>query len=333
MMAEACLRQMQQSSWKVAMGMRRPAARPISISLQFSRNMQSGHGVPEPPLRKHRIKGQYNPRPRTITAGASEKMARDMGMSVDRTTDGPPTIPSILVPRQVFTEGMEDLPGPFWGMAIYRTTYKDNQAWEAYLQYLRSHSVVNPDTDGRPEGTHAFQLFDHPALEGVGLRQVRHLFSDEIAQQKHAHAARLREVMQELCRLEGRRVAAKMPVKVFCEATTRAHFATAAHNYCLMVDETCLDPRHGQPVAKLLRRTPVGRWEAKYWKQDEENEWMYLPLSKYVECVDQLHNHKKWPRKMSSRWPVFSSSRGFEGLALVWAGRKAPTRLSSLMNW
>ncbi|KAK7964356.1 hypothetical protein PG988_011330 [Apiospora saccharicola] len=107
---------------------------------------------------------------------------------------------------------MEETRRHRWGMAVYRTTYKNQPAWEGFLRALKATSLLqqNVQTNGymhlvrkHDKGdlddssfrhlamrwlkcTHRFRLFDDKKkLEGAGLPYVRELLAGEnIAQQE-----------------------------------------------------------------------------------------------------------------------------------------------------
>ncbi|KAK8062203.1 hypothetical protein PG997_014300 [Apiospora hydei] len=77
---------------------------------------------------------------------------------------------------------------PYWGMAVYRTTYKDPKAWEVFLGLLQRAAFIKHDA----KGDHRFRVFEDGALEGVGLQEVQRRFARERAAHRDAPSRQAR---------------------------------------------------------------------------------------------------------------------------------------------
>ncbi|KAK8112575.1 hypothetical protein PG984_013101 [Apiospora sp. TS-2023a] len=230
-------------------------------------------------------------------------------------------------------QGIGESLSPYWGMAMYRTTFKDEEAWINLVKVIMSMSArLNYSKRGGESIRHRFRFFEDPALEGASLQDVRKRFDREIAAHREAHSEAAHRVLWESRPAHWREPPAHLgkgsshitdPATVLPghvapthqhepnELLAQSPLAAAWHNYFLVVDEACLKNLEWsrQAVVKLVRRAPSGPEEGETWKQDAEAEWMYLPVWKYHSCCAVLQNCTHWPELQSARLSVSSSPR------------------------
>ncbi|KAK7959845.1 uncharacterized protein PG986_004699 [Apiospora aurea] len=218
-------------------------------------------------------------------------------------------------------------------MAVYRTTYKDPKAWEAFLGLLQHPTFIKHDA----KGDHRFRVFEDGALEGVGLQEVQRRFARERAAHRDAPSRQARLALWD----KGLRPAEPGILASGAESSSSSSASTPRtapeeplgpqaadqllagwHNYFLVVDEACLDSVRtgGNQVVKLVRRGPEGDEEQQGRRQDAENCWTYLPLAKYVRCCSHLRNHSTWPKRSLSKLPAISTTGTPLESVTVWVG-------------
>lgn len=223
---------------------------------------------------------------------------------------------------------LEDLePSAPWGLAVYRTTYGDDAAWGRMRDAL-SGAVANAlelygCTDSLlPRLSHAF-IEDRATLGGAGVRDVRRRFTFWAAEELRRNWR-----VGETPPMEGeaRRAGVEGP----------GYFAGTRYNYCLLVDEVCLESldRIASPVVKLVKKGFIdeeegggGRsgvvassgWEDGVTDSEEEDVgWMYLPMADYVDCCNQLHDPGFWHDGYYVRPPLTFLNRDFACAPGLW---------------
>lgn len=223
---------------------------------------------------------------------------------------------------------IEDLkPSAPWGLAVYRTTYGDDAAWGRMRDAL-SGAVANAlelygcTEDLLPRLSHAF-IEDQATLGGAGVRDIRRRFTSWAAEELRRNW----------------RVDETPPTE---EEARRAgmggagYFAGTRYNYCLLVDEVCLESldRIASPVVKLVKKdfydeeeggggrsrvVASSSWEGGVTDCEEEDVgWMYLPVADYVDCCDQLHDPEFWYNGFYVRPPLTFLNRDFASAPGFW---------------
>lgn len=217
-----------------------------------------------------------------------------------------------------------------WGLAVYRTTYDDDAAWVRMRDALSRVAANALELHGRadslmPRLSHAF-IEDRAALSGAGVRDVRRRFAAWAAGELRRNWRRGGEAPPP-AEEEARRAGVGGP----------GYFAGTRYNYCLLVDEVCLESldRMASPVVKLVRKdfaddegrdgggrtslaAPPG-WEDGVTDSEEEDVgWMYLPVADYVDCCNQLHDPEFWYDGYYVRPPLTFLNRDFASAPGFW---------------
>lgn len=225
---------------------------------------------------------------------------------------------------------LDDLkPSAPWGLAVYRTTYADGAAWAHMRDALSGAAADALELHGRadallPRLSHAF-IEDRAALCGAGVADVRRRFTAWAAVELRRNWRRGGEAPPPT-EEEARRAGVGGP----------GYFAGARYNYCLLVDEVCLESldRMASPVVKLVRKhfaDEGGRgggrpgavahsgWEGGVTDSGEEDVgWMYLPVADYVDCCNQLHDPEFWHDGYYVRPPFTFLNRDFASAPGFW---------------
>lgn len=226
---------------------------------------------------------------------------------------------------------LEDLnPSAPWGLAVYRTTYDDDAAWErmrdALSRAVASALEMYGCTDSLlPRLSHAF-IEDRATLGGAGVCDVRRRFTLWAAEELRRNW----------------RVGATTPPPPTEDEARRAgvggpgYFAGTGYNYCLLVDEVCLESldRIASPVVKLVKKDfadeggigggTSGAVASSGWEDcvtdsgEEDVGWMYLPLADYVDCCNQLHDPEFWHDGYYVRPPLTFLNRDFASAPGLW---------------
>lgn len=117
-------------------------------------------------------------------------------------------------------QGMQQTGFQKWGFLVYRCTYSDDEAWLRYVQYIRDKTIANLDHLGQRfllEKYLDIQVVeDRNQLDGASKSQVRSLFADWA--ENHRQTEQGGPGMASRC--------AKMIPRF---------------NYCVYVDQACLD--------------------------------------------------------------------------------------------
>lgn len=223
---------------------------------------------------------------------------------------------------------MEDLkPSAPWGLAVYRTTYGDDAAWGRMRDALSGAVAKGLELYGctdslLPRLSHA-SIEDRATLGGAGVRDIRRHFTAWAAEELRRNW----------------RVGETPPTE---EEARRAgmggagYFAGTRYNYCLLVDEVCLESldRIASPVVKLVKKdfydeeeggggrsgvAASSGWEDGVTESEEEDVgWMYLPVADYVDCCDQLHDPEFWYNGFYVRPPLTFLNRDFASAPGFW---------------
>lgn len=225
---------------------------------------------------------------------------------------------------------LDDLkPSAPWDLAVYRTAYADGAAWARMRDALSGAAADALELHGRadallPRLSHAF-VEDRAALCGAGVRDVRRRFTAWAAEELRRNWRRGGE-MPPPTEEEARRAGVGGP----------GYFAGARYNYCLLVDEVCLESldRSASPVVKLVNKNfedeeggGGGRsgvvassgWEGGVMDSEEEDVgWMYLPVADYVDCCNQLHDPEFWHDGYYVRPPLTFLCRDFASAPGFW---------------
>ena len=199
----------------------------------------------------------------------------------------------------------EDLkPSAPWGLAIYRTTYGDDASWERMRDALSVAAVEALELYSYAESllprlSHAF-IEDRATLAGAAVRDVRRRFEAWAAEELRRNWRDDEPPTVE----EARQAGVESP----------GYLAGTRYNFCLMVDEVCLESLDSiaSPVVKLVKKDFASEednhddsstsgviaysdWEDGVTGCEEEDVgWMYLPVADYVDCCNQLHDPEFW---------------------------------------
>ncbi|KAF9888673.1 hypothetical protein FE257_008431 [Aspergillus nanangensis] len=192
-------------------------------------------------------------------------------------------------------------PHTSWGFPLYRCTYSDEPAWQRMLQLINAAVQRSLDLENRRDLLPRHELIAHNdqlAYDGTTSHEVRDHFRVWAA---HAMMDRLVDPhpqdLEVMLRADG-------------PGTTGPEwFLGARYNFCLFVDELCLESLREMrsPVVKLLwkqwgqlqehERTYSVNPEWHDGSTDEEEEdvgWMYMSVSDYVEWYERLHEPEYW---------------------------------------
>ncbi|KFY78577.1 hypothetical protein V499_02321 [Pseudogymnoascus sp. VKM F-103] len=179
-----------------------------------------------------------------------------------------------------------------WGFVIYRCVKGNDAAWTSILEKLQSH-VRETLEDEKCQDLlpfHDLHVIDDKSLYGSSVEEVRAHFQAWVPQNLDA---RLRPD-----------TACTIPDVSYLSVDT-----TPRYNYCLLVDEICLEsldhPEGLGPVVKLVCRdweSPPRSPEEKLQgvqapfhdgitEYDEEDVgWMYMPLLFYMDRYENFHD-------------------------------------------
>ncbi|KAL1852843.1 hypothetical protein Daus18300_012006 [Diaporthe australafricana] len=225
----------------------------------------------------------------------------------------------------------EDLkPSAPWGLAVYRTTYGDDAAWQRMRDALSGAAAEALELAGRADSLlpRLSQVFieDRATLDGARVRDVRR---------------RLAVWAAEELRRNLREGGGQPPVE---GAARRAdmdgpgYFAGTRYNYCLLIDGVCLESldRMASPVVKLVKKNFAGEGEGggedgssgavahSGWEdgvtdcEEEDVGWMYLPVADYVDCCNQLHDPEFWHDGYYVRPPLTFLDRNIASAPGFW---------------
>ncbi|KAK8859179.1 hypothetical protein PGQ11_009913 [Apiospora arundinis] len=152
-------------------------------------------------------------------------------------------------PHNYLAAGIEASALPFWGMAVYRTTYENQPAWEAFVRDKVEFFDSLKSMMGERLVEHKFRVFDDPALEGCNLGLLRSHFANEVAEQKSAHSA----LPKPESTLRPWALLNRDPGRQVTDP-----FVATWHSYFLVVGRACFKNAKTNPnvVLKLMRRAP-----------------------------------------------------------------------------
>ncbi|KAI8960234.1 hypothetical protein F5Y11DRAFT_330589 [Daldinia sp. FL1419] len=186
-----------------------------------------------------------------------------------------------------------------WGMVIYRLSYSDDEAWRRMLTCIRTAIAERLELQDRSDliACHSPVVVDDPVnFRNLGPDQVREKFAKWATEESERKWARKRD-------------------------SNSHHLTSTRYNYCLMVDDLCLesfDKMAGAPFVKLLRKDflpssqdearrigllddsnslnfPPGFWEDGVTNHEEEDVgWMYIPAVDYVDEYNRLCDGDYW---------------------------------------
>ncbi|KAF3011654.1 hypothetical protein E8E14_004319 [Neopestalotiopsis sp. 37M] len=220
----------------------------------------------------------------------------------------------------------EDLtPTAPWGLAVYRTAYGDDAAWRRMLDALEASVTDSLVLRGRDDllQRHRMEVLeDAVALQGATSHIVRARFAGWAAAELRRHWRPAEAAPDE----ETARAA---------DVHSPGYSAGARYNYCLQVDEICIESlgHMPSPVVKLVRKKWEGdqpevgveagghdEWEAadEDFAEEEDVGWMYVPLCDYVECCNQLHDVDFWYDGFYVRPPLIFLDRNLAHAPGFW---------------
>jgi hypothetical protein len=213
------------------------------------------------------------------------------------------------------------------GLVVYRASYNDDTAWHCLLSVLRRHIESSlAEYQAQPGILERHELVvmdDQSKFEGAGPEKIR----------EHFHSWAVDE-LQRNWRAD-REPATKYETTGAAGSTDYLHDAGSRYNFCLLVDDICLESikMMSSPVLKLNKRDWAPDSEEDEAEEDEEDEkfeweggetnndhedvgWMYVEISDYFEVQDQLQQDDFWPelylRPPLMRWEDdFNQAPGF----------------------
>ncbi|OBT70097.1 hypothetical protein VE03_00637 [Pseudogymnoascus sp. 23342-1-I1] len=178
-----------------------------------------------------------------------------------------------------------------WGFVIYRCVEGNDAAWNSILEQLQSHIRENLE-DGQCQDLlpfHDLHVIDDRSLYGASIDEARAHFQAWVP----------------------KNLEARLRPDTTCTISDVSHLSvdiTPRYNYCLVVDEICLEsvehPESLEPVVKLICRDWECPWSPEERRQggqkpfhdgitefDEEDVgWMYVPLLYYMDKYENFHN-------------------------------------------
>ena len=189
-----------------------------------------------------------------------------------------------------------------WGMAMYRTSYDDEAAWQHIVAQIKGAMEISLIGWEDIRARHDLVIMDDRSqFDGATIDQIRTHFrawSLEELKRNWRHPPLPEE---EIARIE------TGPFSVDSGAGLR-------YNYCIVVDDICLESveRMFRPVVKLVNKdwTPYHPDELPTGCEEDENPgweggltncetervgWMYIRTGEYVEIQDLLQESHWWP--------------------------------------
>lgn len=116
-------------------------------------------------------------------------------------------------------QGMQQTGYHKWGFAVYRCTYSDDNAWLRYVQYIKDQTVARLDYHGQQfllEKYLDIQVIEDPQLDGASKPHIRSLFTERAEQDRK-------------------------PENGGPGSATYFGLMMPRFNYCVYVDQACLD--------------------------------------------------------------------------------------------
>jgi hypothetical protein len=189
-----------------------------------------------------------------------------------------------------------------WGMALYRTAYGDEAAWQQIVAQIKGAMETSLMGWEDMRARHDLVIMDDsPQFDGATIDQVRNHFRAWSLEELKRNWRHPPIPEEELANIE------TGPFRVDDGAGLR-------YNYCMVVDDICLESveRMYKPVVKLVDKCwepyhpddlPTGDeedenpgWEGGLTNSESEHVgWMYIHTWEYVEIQDLLQESPWWP--------------------------------------
>ncbi|KAL7621056.1 hypothetical protein AAE478_008368 [Parahypoxylon ruwenzoriense] len=244
-----------------------------------------------------------------------------------------------------------------WGLAVYRVSYSDDAAWQRMLARIETDMRERLELQSRDDllARHDLVVMDDRAkFDGLKPYEVRELFTKWAVEELGRNWVGQPILDANRGTLDGREGTGD-------ENTTSwergpDYFSGARYNYCLVVDDLCLeslDKMPTGPVIKLLRKdfSPLSQDEGErtarigeeeelgfpgtFWEdgvtghEEEDVGWMYIPVVDYVEQYNALCDGDNWYEGYV-RPPFTFHNRRIENAVGFW--RTTATATASHLN-
>lgn len=195
-------------------------------------------------------------------------------------------------------EHLEFSPTAPWGLAIYRTAYNDEAAWQLVLRALEADvtNSLNMFARRAPDRPNGLEFYHRDALLH---RHEMVVFNDRTS----LHGAEIRDIRTRFSRWASEELERNLAQAPGEDPSHERHIAETTgvrYEYCLVVDELCLEATNRAPHSPLVMLVRKAWDEDQDWDRgddphDENGGWMFRRASDYVsDCEELLISGEDW---------------------------------------